>query len=119
MDRLEVQTEEKRLNVTLRCEDDWMLPADRKLLEQAFFAILSNAVSYNREEGRVRIVLKKGICTIENTGDNIRKSEQGRPGEASGHGTLSGASDLCPAWRGTEGGKYRRGGKSDGGEKKE
>ena len=71
MDRLEVQTEEKRLNVTLRCEDDWMLPADRKLLEQAFFAILSNAVSYNREEGRIRIVLKKGICTIENTGDNI------------------------------------------------
>lgn len=71
MDRLEVQTEEKRLNVTLRCEDDWMLSADRKLLEQAFFAILSNAVSYNREEGRIRIVLKKGICTIENTGDNI------------------------------------------------
>ena len=71
MDRLEVQTEEKRLNVTLRCEDDWMIPADRKLLEQAFFAILSNAVSYNREEGRIRIVLKKGICTIENTGDNI------------------------------------------------
>ena len=71
MERLEVQTEEKRLNVTLRCEDDWMLPADRKLLEQAFFAVLSNAVSYNREEGRIRIVLKKGVCTIENTGDNI------------------------------------------------
>ena len=71
MERLEVQTEEKRLKVTLQCEDDWMLPADRKLLEQAFFAILSNAVSYNREEGRIRIVLRKGVCTIENTGDTI------------------------------------------------
>ena len=71
MERMEVQTEEKRLKVTLQCEDDWMLPADRKLLEQAFFAILSNAVSYNREEGRIRIVLRKGVCTIENTGDTI------------------------------------------------
>lgn len=70
-DRLEARTEERRLNVTMRCEDDWVLQGDRRLLEQAFFSILSNAVSYNRDEGRIRIVLRNGNCTIENTGENI------------------------------------------------
>lgn len=70
-DRLAAQAEERRLNVTMRCEDDWTLKGDRRLLEQAFFCILSNAVCYNRDEGRIRIVLRSGSCTIENTGENI------------------------------------------------
>lgn len=70
-DRLAAQAEERRLNVTMRCEDDWTLKGDRRLLEQAFFCILSNAVSYNRDEGRIRIVLRSGSCIIENTGENI------------------------------------------------
>lgn len=70
-ERLAVQAEEKRLQVISKLEEDWILQGDMRLLEEAFYNLLSNAVSYNREEGRVRIFLNSGNCVIENTGANI------------------------------------------------
>lgn len=70
-ERIMVQAEEKRIQIASRIEGDWTLNGDQRLLEQAFYNLLSNAADYNRQEGWIRIQLEDGRCSIENSGTNI------------------------------------------------
>lgn len=71
LERLAVLAEEKRIQIISCLEEDWILPGDRRFLEEAFYNLLSNAAAYNREEGRIRVILTEGSCVVENTGKNI------------------------------------------------
>ena len=53
------------------CEGDISLEGDRELLALVFRNILSNAFSYNRPGGEIRIRLTREKCVIENTGEKI------------------------------------------------
>ena len=67
LERLAVLAEEKRIQIISCLEEDWILPGDRRLLEEAFYNLLSNAAAYNREEGRIRVILTEGSCVVEKT----------------------------------------------------
>lgn len=64
LERLAVLAEEKRIQIISCLEEDWILPGDRRLLEEAFYNLLSNAAAYNREEGRIRVILTEGAVSL-------------------------------------------------------
>lgn len=67
----EAQAEKENIRITRSCEQDFILEGDREYLELAFRNVLSNAVSYNRPGGEIRIRIRTQECVIENTGENI------------------------------------------------
>lgn len=67
----DTQIEEKRIEVRIRCGEDFVISGDRRFLEKAFGNLIANAVDHNRYEGKIRIDIEKDRCVIENTGEKI------------------------------------------------
>ena len=63
--------EEKRIDLQVRCKEDFVIEGDKRFIEKAFACILDNAVGHNREEGTILIHMEKDRCVIENTGERI------------------------------------------------
>lgn len=74
-ERIEVRTEERRIEVRLRNTGAVIVEGDRALLEKAFRCLLDNAVSYNRDEGIITIDVDEERCVIANTGDPISEED--------------------------------------------
>ncbi len=74
-ERIALRTEERRIRVEIRCDENAEVEGDRKMLEKAFRCLLDNAVSYNRDEGRIRINADREKCVIANTGEQIPEEE--------------------------------------------
>ncbi len=74
-ERIEVRTEERRIEVRLRNTGAVIVEGDRALLEKAFRCLLDNAVSYNRDEGIITIDVDEERCVIANTGDPIPEED--------------------------------------------
>ena len=74
-ERIEVRTEERRIEVRLRNTGAVIVEGDRALLEKAFRCLLDNAVSYNRGEGIITIDVDEERCVIANTGDPIPEED--------------------------------------------
>ena len=77
-ERIEVRTEERRIEVRLRNTGAVIVEGDRALLEKAFRCLLDNAVSYNRDEGIITIDEDEERCVIANTGDPIPEEDLSR-----------------------------------------
>ena len=77
-ERIEVRTEERRIEVRLRHTGAGIVEGDRALLEKAFRCLLDNAVSYNRDEGIIAIDVDEERCVIANTGDPIPEGDLSR-----------------------------------------
>lgn len=77
-ERIEVRTEERRIEVRLRHTGAAIVEGDRALLEKAFRCLLDNAVSYNRDEGTITIDVDEERCVIANTGDPIPEEDLSR-----------------------------------------
>ena len=58
------QIEEKQIELSVFCR-----------VEKAFSELLSNAVSYNRQEGKIRIDIDRDRCVIANTGERIPEED--------------------------------------------
>ena len=74
-ERIALRTEERRIRVEIRCDEDTEVEGDRKMLEKAFRCLLDNAVSYNRDGGWIRISADREKCVIANTGEQIPEEE--------------------------------------------
>ena len=77
-ERLAPMIEAKRVELNVRTAEEFEVSGERRLLEKAFGSLLTNAVEYNRDEGRVNVTLEKNRCVIENTGEKIPEEELGR-----------------------------------------
>lgn len=77
-ERLAPMIEAKRVELNIRTAEEFEVSGERRLLEKAFGSLLTNAVEYNRDEGRVNVTLEKNRCVIENTGEEIPEEELGR-----------------------------------------
>lgn len=75
LNRLEPMIEEKNLLLQIWDEEDYILQGDRSTIEKAVFNLLENAVSHNRQDGKIAIHVTKDGCSIENTADSIPKEE--------------------------------------------
>ena len=57
------------------CREDFVIAGDRRFIEKAFSELLSNAVGYNRQEGKIRIDIDRDMCVIANTGERIPEDD--------------------------------------------
>lgn len=69
------QIEEKQIELSVFCREDFVIAGDRRFIEKAFSELLSNAVSYNRQEGKIRIDIDRDRCVIANTGERIPEED--------------------------------------------
>ena len=69
------QMEEKQIELSVFCREDFLIDGDRRFIEKAFSGLLSNAVDYNRQEGKVRIDIERDQCVIANTGERIPEED--------------------------------------------
>lgn len=76
--RIAPMIEAKRVELNIRTAEEFEISGERRLLEKAFGSLLTNAVEYNRDEGRVNVTLEKNRCVIENTGEKIPEEELGK-----------------------------------------
>jgi len=71
---------QRNIDIILDCEENLYLNADKNEMEIILNNFVSNAVKYNKENGKVYItILKKGetmLLTIEDTGIGIKKEDQ-------------------------------------------
>lgn len=75
MRKLECPVLEKKLQVRYQMNEDFVVEGDRLYLSKAFFNLLENAVSYNKEKGNLLIYIEKNRCMIENTADLISEED--------------------------------------------
>lgn len=73
--RFSPMIKEKNLQIQCTVEEDFLVEGDRDYLEKAVWNLLSNAVMYNIQDGRIRIHIKAGCCIIENTGSPLSKEQ--------------------------------------------
>lgn len=71
----EEQMEEKRIELSVRCGEDFIVEAEERFLEKAFANLIENAVSYSRDEGTVTVSIERDRCVIENTGGHIPEED--------------------------------------------
>ena len=69
------QIEEKQIELSVSCREDFLIDGDRRFVEKAFAGLLSNAVDHNRQEGKVRIDIDRDRCMIANTGERIPEED--------------------------------------------
>ena len=69
------QIEEKQIELSVFCREDFVIAGDRRFIEKAFSELLSNAVGYNRQEGKIRIDIDRDMCVIANTGERIPEDD--------------------------------------------
>jgi len=68
--RLAPQAETAGVSVEVSGEDA-VVTCDRALTDDMLFNIVDNAIKYNRKDGRVDIVVGKGLVTVKDTGIGI------------------------------------------------
>ena len=78
MEKLDSLVEEKDLKVVYEFEDEFVLEGDRIQLEKMIWNLLSNAVEYNRQDGRILINVSKNRIAIENSGETIPQEKLDR-----------------------------------------
>ena len=71
MEKFDFLVEEMDLEVIYEIEDEFVLEGDRIQLEKMIWNLLSNAVEYNRQDGRILISVGKNRIAIENSGEVI------------------------------------------------
>lgn len=69
------QIEEKQIELSVFCREDFVIAGDRRFIEKAFSELLSNAVGYNRQEGKIRADIDRDMCVIANTGERIPEED--------------------------------------------
>ena len=69
------QIEEKQIELSVSCREDFLIDGDRRFVEKAFAGLLSNAVDHNRQEGKIRIDIDRDRCVIANTGERIPEED--------------------------------------------
>ena len=69
------QIEEKQIELSVSCREDFLIDGDRRFVEKAFAGLLSNAVDHNRQEGKIRIDIDRDMCVIANTGERIPEED--------------------------------------------
>ncbi|GAX87787.1 two-component system, OmpR family, phosphate regulon sensor histidine kinase PhoR [Lebetimonas natsushimae] len=77
----ELQTETEKKNITIYfTKKDACIKADEKWLKKAIYNILHNAIKYNKQNGKIIILIdeneKNFLITIKDTGIGISKEEQ-------------------------------------------
>lgn len=75
MERFAPLIDEKNLQVQYGVEADFQICGDREYLAKAVWNLLSNAVEYNVSDGRIIVVVKGGMCSIENTGAHLNEEQ--------------------------------------------
>ena len=75
LEELQVMTEEQHIQVRCDVEEDLILQADREYLKKALRNLLTNAVMYNRMDGRIHIQIRAQSCAIENTGTPLSEEQ--------------------------------------------
>lgn len=72
---MKLKAAEKNITFETALEDGCMVLADKERLRQVLFSLLSNAVQYNREDGRIKVECSPagecGKITVEDTGTGI------------------------------------------------
>lgn len=71
---------QRNIEIILDCEENLYLNADKNEMEIILNNFVSNAVKYNKEDGKVYITIQKKdgqvIMTVEDTGIGIKKEDQ-------------------------------------------
>ncbi len=73
--RLKPLTEEKQIQVEIRKEQDFQVEGDHDYLSKAVWNLLTNAIDYNIQGGKILIALNKKTCIIENTGTPLSEEQ--------------------------------------------
>lgn len=76
MDKLEAVIKEKNLSVICKTEEDFTLQGDKMQLGKMVWNLLSNAVEYNLQDGKIWITSDKNSLRIENTGNKIPEEQK-------------------------------------------
>ena len=79
---LEMNTREKNISITLDAED-CIIDGNQALIEELVYNLLDNAIRYNKENGSIRVVIKRlfdesVLLSVEDTGIGIPEKYQGR-----------------------------------------
>ena len=78
---LNMYASQNNVSIDFRGQDAYVL-AERSMLEELIYNLCDNAIRYNRDNGRVEIIVsyyfKKVVLTIEDTGIGIGKEHQER-----------------------------------------
>lgn len=75
MERFRPVLEEKRLQVSFECGEDFVVEGDRDYLGKAVWNLISNAVCYNVPDGSILVRTGPSGCSIENTGFALTKEQ--------------------------------------------
>lgn len=75
LESLDINIEEKQLNVIFEGTEDWLVQGDEQYLKKAIWNVISNAVEYNCMDGRIIVAFEEGACKIKNTGYHIPEEE--------------------------------------------
>ena len=75
MEKFDVLVKEIDLEVIYEIEDEFVLEGDRIQLEKMIWNLLSNAVEYNKKDGRILISVGKNRIAIENSGETISQEK--------------------------------------------
>lgn len=61
--------------ITLECDRDIFINADKRLLKSAVENLIDNAVKYSTIHGEIKVTISDGIFTVSNPCDTISKAE--------------------------------------------
>lgn len=75
VDYFKIIAESKRLNVSAQMEDNVSIFIDKNKISRLIDNLISNAIKYNKVQGDIDIVLKKGYLSIEDSGYGIKKEK--------------------------------------------
>ena len=75
LESLNIYIEEKHLQVSYKGLSDRIIEGDSQYLKKAIWNLISNAVEYNRQNGRVEIIFEESTVKIRNTGNQIPEED--------------------------------------------
>ena len=75
LESLSIYIEEKQLQVSFKGLSDRVTVGDSQYLKKAIWNIISNAVEYNRQNGRIEIIFEESAVKIRNTGNQIPEED--------------------------------------------
>lgn len=61
--------------ITLECDSDIFINADKRLIKSAVENLIDNAVKYSTVHGEIKVTISDGILTVSNPCDSLSKSE--------------------------------------------
>lgn len=75
LESLSIYIEEKHLQISYEGLSDKVIQGDSQYLKKAIWNLVSNAVEYNRQNGRVEIIFEESAVKIRNTGNQIPEED--------------------------------------------